>query len=185
MNSEDETIATLSATTSLVVDERERRLQKRRERERARRHCETTETREERLRKRRARDRARHAAWTYYEQRQLPYLPEYKSQLQHLFLLLISRVRLILRMFRILHSISRMESETSPLWAWSRMVVQRMRKYTGGMRTRWRMHARKRRWRSGLPALMDFKLKVVELAMKNGNRNDGREYTVSEKLVYD
>ena len=27
-----------------------------------------------------------------------PYLPEYKSQLQHLFLLLISRVRLILRM---------------------------------------------------------------------------------------
>ena len=30
-----------------------------------------------------------------------------------------------------------------------------------------------------------FKLKVVELAMKNGNRNDGREYTVSEKLVYD
>ena len=79
----------------------------------------------------------------------LPYLPEYKSQLQHLFLLLISRVRLILRMFRILHSISRTESETSPLWTWSRMVVQRMRKCTGGMRTRWRMHARKRRWRSG------------------------------------
>ena len=31
----------------------------------------------------------------------IPYLPEYKSQLQHLFLLLISRVRLILRMFRV------------------------------------------------------------------------------------
>ena len=42
------------------------------------------------------------------------YLPEYKSQLQHLFLLLISRVRLILRMLRILRSISRTESETSP-----------------------------------------------------------------------
>ena len=79
----------------------------------------------------------------------IPYLPEYKSQLQHLFLLLISRVRLILRMFRILRSTSRTESETSPLWAWSRTVVQRMRKCTVGMRTRWRMHARKRRWRSG------------------------------------
>ena len=33
--------------------------------------------------------------------------------------------------------------------------------------------------------LTDFKLEVVELAMKNGNRNDGREYTVNEKLVYD
>ena len=32
---------------------------------------------------------------------------------------------------------------------------------------------------------MDFKFKVVELAMKNGNRNGGREYTVREKLVYD
>ena len=32
--------------------------------------------------------------------------------------------------------------------------------------------------------LTDFKLKVVELAMMNGNRNDGREYTVNEKLVY-
>ena len=60
-----------------------------------------------------------------------------------------------------------------------------MRKYTGGIRTRWRMHARKQRWRSGLSTLMDFKLKVVELAMKNGNRNDGREYTVNKKLVYD
>ena len=47
----------------------------------------------------------------------IPYLPEYKSQLQHLFLLLISRVRLILRMLRILYSISRTESETSPVWA--------------------------------------------------------------------
>ena len=53
----------------------------------------------------------------------IPYLPEYKSQLQHLFLLLISRVCLILRMLRILRSKSRMESETSPVWAWSRMVV--------------------------------------------------------------
>ena len=59
---------------------------------------------------------------------QLPYLPECKSQLQHLFLLLISRVRLILRMFRILRSTSRTESKTSPTWAWSRTVVQRMRK---------------------------------------------------------
>ena len=33
--------------------------------------------------------------------------------------------------------------------------------------------------------LTDYKLKVVKLAMKNGNRNDGREYTVNEKLVYD
>ena len=32
---------------------------------------------------------------------------------------------------------------------------------------------------------MGFKVKVVELAMKNGNRSDGREYTVNEKLVYD
>ena len=79
----------------------------------------------------------------------IPYLPEYKSQLQHLFLLLISRVCLILRMLRILRSISRTESEISPVWAWSQTVVQRMRKYTGGIRTRWRMDARKRRWRSG------------------------------------
>ena len=26
---------------------------------------------------------------------------------------------------------------------------------------------------------------LLELAMKNGNRNDEREYTVNEKLVYD
>ena len=31
---------------------------------------------------------------------------------------------------------------------------------------------------------MDFKLKVVELAMKNGNRNNGGEYTVNEELVF-
>ena len=42
------------------------------------------------------------------------YLPEYKSQLQHLFLLLISRVRLILTILR-----NCIESETSPVWAWS------------------------------------------------------------------
>ena len=30
-----------------------------------------------------------------------------------------------------------------------------------------------------------FKLKVVELAMKNGNRSAGREYGVNEKLVRD
>ena len=80
------------------------------------------------------------------------YLPEYKSQLQHLFLLLISRVRLILRMFRILRSISRTidnidyvhvvyiiygrtESKTSPVGAWSRTVMQRMRKVC-----RWNTH---------------------------------------------
>ena len=62
--------------------------------------------------------------WEY----NVPYLLEYKSQLQHLFLLLISRVRLILRMLRILRSISRTECETSPVWAWSRTVVQRMHK---------------------------------------------------------
>ena len=37
----------------------------------------------------------------------------------------------------------------------------------------------------GWSTLTGFKLKVVKLAMKNGNRNDGREYTVNEKLVYD
>ena len=109
----------------------------------------------------------------------LPYLPEYKSQLQHLFLLLISRVHLILRMLRILRSISRTESVTSPLWAWSRTVVQRMRKCTGGMRTCEEAKMVKRMIYS------NRLLKVVELAMKNGNRNDGREYTVNEKLVYD
>ena len=30
-----------------------------------------------------------------------------------------------------------------------------------------------------------FKLKVAELAIKNGNRSAGREYGVSEKLVRD
>ena len=45
-------------TSELAVDERERRLQRRRERERARRDSETAEQREERLRKRRMRDRA-------------------------------------------------------------------------------------------------------------------------------
>ena len=32
---------------------------------------------------------------------------------------------------------------------------------------------------------MDLKLKVAELAMKTCIRNDGREYTVNEKLVHD
>ena len=41
MSSGDKAIATSSATTSSVVDERERRLQKRQERERAHQHCET------------------------------------------------------------------------------------------------------------------------------------------------
>ena len=30
-----------------------------------------------------------------------------------------------------------------------------------------------------------FKLKVVELAIKNGNRSAGRKYGVNEKLVHD
>ena len=34
----------------------------------------------------------------------------------------------------------------------------------------------------GEATLTNFKLKVVELAMENGNRNDRRKYT---KLVYD
>ena len=65
-----EAIATSSATTSSVVDERERCLQRRRQRERSHQRCETAEEREEHLRKLRARNRARHAAQTS-EQRQL------------------------------------------------------------------------------------------------------------------
>ena len=49
-------------TSELAVDEREIRLQRRQERERARRDSETAEQREERLRKRRMKDRARRAA---------------------------------------------------------------------------------------------------------------------------
>ena len=71
----------------------------------------------------------------HYTQKKIPYLLELKSQLQHIFLLLISRMRFILRMLRILCSISRTEDETSPVWAWSRTVVQRMLEIY-----RWNMH---------------------------------------------
>ena len=64
MSSAKEQHASSPLTSELVVDERERRLQRRWERERARRDSETAEQREERLRKRRMRDRARRAAQT-------------------------------------------------------------------------------------------------------------------------
>ena len=63
MSSGDEAIATSSATTSSVVEERERRLWRKRERG-ARQHCETAENREESLRKRRVRDIAGRATQT-------------------------------------------------------------------------------------------------------------------------
>ena len=61
MNSTKDQRVSSPLTSELAVDERERRLQRRRERERARRDSETAEQREERLRKRRMRDRTRRA----------------------------------------------------------------------------------------------------------------------------
>ena len=62
MSSTKEQRVSYPLTSELAVDERDRRLQRRRERERARRDSETAEQREERLRKRRMRDRARRVA---------------------------------------------------------------------------------------------------------------------------
>ena len=62
MSSTKEQRVSSPLTSELAVDERERRLQRRRERERACRDSETAEQREERLRKRQMRDRARCAA---------------------------------------------------------------------------------------------------------------------------
>ena len=64
MNSmEDQRVSSL-LTSELVMDERERRLQHRWERQRAHHDSETAEQSEKRLRKWRMRDRARHAAQT-------------------------------------------------------------------------------------------------------------------------
>ena len=72
-----------------------------------------------------------------------------------------------------------MEGETSPVWAGLRMVVQHMHKIC-----RWNAHTDIYMAHACWQAKMDSTdFNVVELAMKNSYRNNGREYTVNEKLV--